>query len=168
MSCPVNKIKNPVFAVNFKNETDLLDYAARLSGLIEPPCVIFLSGILGAGKTTFVRGFLRGLGFEGLVKSPTFTLVEDYVLQNKCIYHFDVYRLGDPEELEWMGIRDYLGKSILFVEWPERAQNYLPEPDLHWRLEITSEGRSLILERVSLVGQGILNNLISTMLAKKR
>lgn len=142
--------------INFKNEADLLAYAARLSALIEPPCVIFLSGILGAGKTTFVRGFLRGLGFEGRVKSPTFTLVEDYILQNKLIYHFDVYRIHDPEELEWMGIRDYLEQAILLVEWPLRALDYLPKPDLHWRLEIASEGRDLILEEASDVGKRIL------------
>lgn len=144
---------------HFKDETELLAYAARLSAVVEPPCVIFLSGILGAGKTTFVRAFLTGLGFSGLVKSPTFTLVETYSLQNKLIYHFDLYRIHDPEELEWMGIRDYFDKAVLLIEWPERAMNDLPEPDLYWRLEITPSGRDLILEKMSDVGQGILNKL---------
>src|SRR5437667_11760177 len=115
--------------INFKNEAELLAYAARLSTVVEPPCVIFLSGILGAGKTTFVRGFLSGLGFSGLVKSPTFTLVETYNLQNKFIYHFDLYRIHDPEELEWMGIRDYFDNAIVLIEWPERAIHELPKPD---------------------------------------
>jgi tRNA threonylcarbamoyladenosine biosynthesis protein TsaE len=145
--------------INFRNETELLAYAARLSTLIEPPCVIFLSGILGAGKTTFVRGFLQGLGFKGAVKSPTFTLVEDYLLQDKLIYHFDVYRIRDPEELEWMGIRDYFERAILLVEWPERAEGYLPQPDLHWRLEMASSGRNLILEAASHIGQRVLANM---------
>ncbi len=144
--------------INFKNEAELRAYAAELSSWVEPPCVIFLSGSLGAGKTTFVRGFLRGLGFKGLVKSPTFTLVEDYVLQNKSIYHLDVYRIRDPEELESIGIRDYFNQTILIIEWPERAIDYLPKPDLYWRLEISpeGEGRNLILKEASDVGRRIL------------
>lgn len=138
--------------MHFKNEAELLSYAAKVAVLIKAPAVIFLSGHLGVGKTTFVRGFLRGLGFEGLVKSPTFTLVEDYFLQNQSIYHFDLYRIRDPEELEWMGIRDYLDHGILLVEWPERAIDYLPKPDLHWQLEIASGGRDLILIEASEVG----------------
>jgi tRNA threonylcarbamoyladenosine biosynthesis protein TsaE len=143
----------------FKNEAALSAYAARLANLVVPPCVIFLSGSLGAGKTTFVRGFLRGLGFKGRVKSPTFTLVEEYFLQNKKIYHFDFYRICDPEELECMGIRDYFDEAVLLIEWPERASAYLPTPDLTYYLEILESGRALTCQPESEVGHEILNRL---------
>jgi len=146
--------------IHFKNEAELLAYAAKIAHFVEPPTVIFLSGNLGVGKTTFVRGFLRELGFKDAVKSPTFTLVEDYFLQNKLIYHFDLYRINDPEELEWMGIRDYLEHAILLVEWPERALDCLPIPDLSWRLEIASEGgRNLILLEATERGKEVLGKV---------
>lgn len=129
-----------------KRAVDLQAYAARLSTFILPPCIIFLFGNLGAGKTTFVRGFLKGLGFKGRVKSPTFTLVEEYFLEGKKIYHFDFYRVHDPEELAYMGLRDYFEDSIVFIEWPEYALDFLPAPDLIYHLKILKTGRELICE----------------------
>ncbi|NNM58276.1 MAG: tRNA (adenosine(37)-N6)-threonylcarbamoyltransferase complex ATPase subunit type 1 TsaE [Legionellales bacterium] len=106
--------------------------------------VIFLYGNLGAGKTTLVRGFLRALGFKGSVKSPTFTVVESYEVNHQLIHHFDLYRLNDPEELEQLGIRDYLDEgNICFFEWPEKTQNNLPSPHLSCYIEILKNGRNV-------------------------
>jgi tRNA threonylcarbamoyladenosine biosynthesis protein TsaE len=105
---------------------------------------VFLTGDLGAGKTTLVRGVLRSLGYQGIVKSPTYTLVEEYHVSGVTIVHFDLYRVKDPEELEWIGIRDYLQQdSYCFIEWPEMGFGYLPKPDFHLKLSSGSAGHSL-------------------------
>ena len=127
------------------DESETLALGAELSRLIHPGTVIFLHGNLGAGKTTLVRGYLRALGHQGAVKSPTFTLVEEYELERLKVFHFDLYRLADPEELAWMGIRDYFSSdSIAFIEWPEQGEGFLPEPDL--QITLAYDGLSRIAQ----------------------
>jgi tRNA threonylcarbamoyladenosine biosynthesis protein TsaE len=110
----------------------------RLGAALNGGMTVFLEGQLGAGKTTLTRGVLRAFGFAGAVKSPTYTLVEPYETLAFPFYHFDLYRLGDPEELAYMGIRDYFDKTaVCLVEWPERGQGFLPEPDI--RVELAPE-----------------------------
>ena len=124
------------------DEAATLRFAADLQGRLTGGGLVFLHGDLGAGKTTFVRGFLWAAGFQGAVKSPTFTLVEEYALPGRTLYHFDLYRLTDPEELEWMGIRDYLRPdALVFIEWPERGAGLLPPPDLDIELHYAPSGR---------------------------
>ena len=122
-------------------------FGAVLGDLLPPKCLIFLHGDLGAGKTTLVRGFLRAAGHAGAVKSPTYTLVEEYNVGRRKIYHFDLYRLADPEELEWIGIRDYLDEqAVCIVEWPEMGEGILPGADLSIRLSVQGAGRLLRID----------------------
>lgn len=129
----------------------------QLGAIAEPGSVWFLEGDLGAGKTTFCRGFLRAFGYSGAVKSPTYTLVEPYELERGLIYHFDLYRLGDPEELEFMGIRDYFSAtSICLIEWPQRGRGILPAPDIRVRIEASGAGRTLQLASTTALGEQMI------------
>jgi tRNA threonylcarbamoyladenosine biosynthesis protein TsaE len=131
-----------------KDEHETLAFAAKLAKIIPPKALIFLNGPLGAGKTTLVRGILRASGHQGSTKSPTYTLVEPYQLNDRTFYHFDLYRLGDPEELEYIGIRDYLDDiAVCLVEWPEKGQGFMPDADLVINLNYEGEARSITLEK---------------------
>lgn len=122
--------------------------------------IVFLHGELGAGKTTLCRGVLRGLGHQGAVKSPTYTLVEPYELAPCCVYHFDLYRLGDAEELEYMGIRDYFeGNNLCLVEWPAKGGAVLPSADLLITINYVNNGRAVDITAKSTVGQAIIHRL---------
>ncbi len=124
-----------------EQETELL--GAELWRILPEKCLVFLHGDLGAGKTTLTRGVLRAAGHQGAVKSPTYTLVEEYQLQSKKFFHFDLYRLKDPEELEWIGIHDYLDQQCLcFIEWPAQGEGFLPAADVEIKLQTIAKGRS--------------------------
>jgi len=137
----------------------------NLGGKLALPCasaktIIFLHGQLGAGKTTLVRGLLRGLGYAGPVKSPTYTLVESYDLLGKVFFHFDFYRLRDPEELEFIGIDDYFSQEAIFlIEWPELGLSLLPQSDLSCYIEMEGEGRRIRIEAETDRGKDVLEHI---------
>ena len=121
---------------------------------------VFLSGDLGAGKTTLVRGLLRALGYTGKVKSPTYTLVELYKLSRLCLYHFDFYRFVDPEELTQAGFRDdFNADNLCLVEWPERAEALLPKPDMQILLRVDGSGRQVEVRAETAQGEQCLEQL---------
>lgn len=138
----------------------MLALGERLGRACVGGAIVYLVGDLGTGKTTLVRGMLRGLGYRGTVRSPTFTLVEPYALGTLDAYHLDLYRLGEPEELEYLGLRDYLEPGVLcLVEWPERGAGYLPPPDLVVRIEYADEGRRLELAAETPTGRRVLDQI---------
>lgn len=121
---------------------------------------IYFSGDLGAGKTTLIRGILRGLGYSGAVKSPTFSLLEPYPDLQPPVYHFDLYRLQKAEELEYLGWREYfLKQNLCLLEWPSRATGILPIPDLNVIIRKTGEGRVVQLEPVQQQAVAMLDTL---------
>lgn len=124
---------------------------------------VHLEGELGAGKTTLARGVLRAYGYQGAVKSPTYTLVEPYRLGSRNIHHFDLYRLADPEELEFIGARDLLDReSLCLIEWPSRGEGWLPIPDLQVELSVAGSGRLAALQARTDHGERVLARLTAS------
>lgn len=128
---------------------------------VQHTLVVYLNGDLGAGKTTLTRGFVRGMGHVGNVKSPTYTLVEPYELANWRIFHFDLYRLADAEELEYMGIRDYFNSDCCcFIEWPEKGTGLLAKADLIINIAYQGEQRIIELQAESVHGEQVMTELV--------
>lgn len=143
------------------DEAATLALGAALAEVCADGAVIHLRGDLGMGKTTLARGLLTALGHSGAVKSPTYTLVETYALPALTVHHFDLYRLRDPEELEFMGIRDYFDAgSLALIEWPQRGAGLLPEPDILVDFQSLKEGRLASLRARSARGSAIVHRLM--------
>ncbi|MGD8977384.1 MAG: tRNA (adenosine(37)-N6)-threonylcarbamoyltransferase complex ATPase subunit type 1 TsaE [Gammaproteobacteria bacterium] len=136
---------------------------AGLAGILKDrpgSWLIALAGPLGAGKTTFARGFLRALGHDGRVPSPTYTLIEPYELDDRPVLHLDLYRLSDPEELEYLGFRDvFQGGALVLVEWPERAGDRLPDADIGISLSLAGEGRRAVFSALTPRGADVVDAL---------
>ena len=148
------------FEFHLTDEFATVAMGNRVADIIEQGAVIYLHGDLGAGKTTFTRGVVQGFGHTGKVKSPTYTLVEPYELERANVYHFDLYRLGDPEELEYMGIRDYFSAdAICVVEWPEKGGEFIPVPDLDITLSYVGNERKIVINSASERGIAIVEKL---------
>ena len=126
-------------------------FGARLWTRLPEKSLVFLHGDLGAGKTTLVRGLLRAAGVTGTIKSPTYALIEEYEIRERKIFHFDLYRLAEPEELEWIGIDDYLNQNALcFIEWSEKGAGVLPVADVNIILTIQDGGRLVHIDGLKL------------------
>jgi len=142
------------------SEAETLAFGSALAAAVEPGLVVFLSGELGAGKTTLARGLLRGLGHAGRVKSPSFALVEPYTFSRLYLYHFDFYRFTDPRELGDAGFREYFNpESVCLVEWPENAAGWLPAADLRITLRVEGTGRQLEIDADTEAGRRCLKRL---------
>lgn len=150
------------FTRSLAAETDTLALGRALASRLTPGLVIYLIGELGAGKTTLARGILRGLGFEGKVKSPTFTLVEVYEVSRLYLYHFDFYRFSDPRELGETGFREYFNpQSVCLVEWPDKAAG-LAAADLRVELQVAGSGRNVSIFADSEAGALCLKSIAMT------
>jgi len=147
--------------INLADEAALRAWAGRLAAALPPSALVALHGPLGAGKSTLVRGVLQALGYTGAVPSPTYTLIETYELPECRLHHLDLDRLGDPEELEFIGIRDlFADPALCFVEWPERGAGVLPGADLALTLELAGAGRQLTLSPSGAAGEAVASTVI--------
>lgn len=147
-------------SVDLANEAEMIGFGNDLARLIEKPMIMTMQGDLGAGKTTLSRGILQGLGHVGNVKSPTYTLVEPYQLAVGAVYHFDLYRMVDPEELEYMGFADYmLDAALCLIEWPERGEGFIPAADISISIGDARVGRCVTLHGHSEAGRQLVDQL---------
>lgn len=142
---------DPCVSLIISSSEEMEALGARIASTISAPAVIYLRGELGAGKTTLVRGILRELGHQGLVKSPTFTLVESYQLNTIEVHHFDLYRLNDPHELDYIGLGEYCHtNSLCFFEWPDLGANLVPQANLEIEIAYHADGRQCLLKGLTL------------------
>jgi tRNA threonylcarbamoyladenosine biosynthesis protein TsaE len=142
------------------NEKASEQFGAQLASYLSAPLVITLSGDIGVGKTTIIRSLLRNLGIQSAIKSPTFSLVESYFCQGLHVHHFDLYRIHNEEELEYIGFRDYFSNdNVCCIEWAEHAGKTLPPADIRFNLSIKGAGRELQIIASSSAGKRIMASL---------
>ena len=142
------------------NEEEMVAFGQQLAEVTAGHAIVYLEGNLGAGKTTLSRGILQHMGHKGAVKSPTYTLVEPYTINGRQVYHFDLYRLADPEELEFIGGRDYFEEeSLCLIEWPCKGEGALPDADLWVVLDYNLPGRKASVKAGTAKGQEMLKRL---------
>ncbi|WP_419419310.1 tRNA (adenosine(37)-N6)-threonylcarbamoyltransferase complex ATPase subunit type 1 TsaE [Legionella sp. D16C41] len=149
--------------INLANQEKAEEQARRLAHCLTAPLTCTFSGDIGAGKTTFIRAMLRELGIQSAIKSPTFSLVESYECKGLQIHHFDLYRIVEEAELDYIGFNEYFGENtVCCIEWPERAPYKLAAADLRFTLEIVNDSgtRQLIIEANSQLGKQVLSCLI--------
>ena len=147
--------------IHHLDEPGVLELGGRLGRALGGAGAVHIHGQLGAGKTTLCRGLLRALGHEGAVKSPTFTLVEPYDLGDGVeVFHFDLYRLADPGELDYVGVDDYFtGQRLCLIEWPEKAAGFLPAHDLEIEIDVSGETRNISITATSEHGEQVCRQL---------
>lgn len=151
-------------AAHLDSEADTEAAGAALAPALHGGLVVYLRGDLGAGKTTFVRGVLRALGHAGKVKSPTYTLIEPYVLSRLDLYHFDFYRFAVPDEFLEAGLDEYFaGNGACLVEWPDKAAPFLAPPDVEVRLDVSGSGRRFEASALTEAGRTCLSRLNSEL-----
>lgn len=136
------------------------DLGREMAQHCQPPLIIYLNGELGSGKTTFAQGFIRAFGYAGIVKSPTFSLLETYEFEGVTLYHFDLYRLRDVRELEYIGIRETSSEqdAICLIEWPQRGHGAIPPADLAFNFQHHGSQRQVDYYAQSTSGQKVLTS----------
>lgn len=157
----INMTRLEIFAANETEMTQLGHAIFSVAAQAEPPLVsVHLEGDLGTGKTTLVRGFIRAMGVEGAIKSPTWSLMELYDAPSFSVAHLDLYRMADPEEVLYLGIEDEIEAGrLLFIEWPSKGQGILPTPDLVISIDHAEEGRKLNFQALTSSAESVLGRL---------